>query len=68
MDSMIKSKWDFLLQYRPSVRGILGNAKLIGGDINYNTNNEMIFNFITKKGIFSYNEATHEFESKLEIR
>jgi hypothetical protein len=64
----IKNKWDFLLQCRPDIRGMVGNAKLIGGNISHNLNNEMIFDFITKKGTFSYNEATHEFKSKLEIR
>lgn len=64
----IRSKWDFLLQCRPDIRSVMGNTKLIGGDISHNSNNEMIFNFITKKGTFSYNEATHEFKSKLEIR
>jgi hypothetical protein len=64
----IRSKWDFLLQCRPDIRGMVGNTKLIGGDISYNGDNEMIFNFISKKGTFSYNEATHEFKSKLEIR
>jgi hypothetical protein len=68
MDNKIKSKWDFLLQCRPDIRGMVGNAKLIGGDISRNSNNEVIFSFITKKGAFSYNEATHEFKSKLEIR
>jgi hypothetical protein len=64
----IKNKWDFLLQCRPDIRGMVGNVKLIGGNVSHNLNNEMIFNFITKKGTFSYNEATHEFRSKLEIR
>jgi hypothetical protein len=64
----IKSKWDFLLQCRPDIRSIVGNAKLIGGDITHNTEHEMIFDFITKKGIFSYNETTHEFKTKLEVR
>ena len=68
MDSKIKSKWDFLLQSRPDIRAVVGNFKLIGGDISHNVNHEMIFDFITKKGIFSYNKATHEFKSKLEIR
>jgi hypothetical protein len=68
MGSKIKSKWDFLLQYRPDIRAVMGNTKLIGGDISHNANHEMIFDFITKKGIISYNEATHEFKSKLEIR
>ena len=64
----IKGKWDFLLQCRPDIRGIVGNIKLIGGRISYNSNHEMIFNFITKKGTFSYNEITAEFKSELEIR
>ena len=64
MDSKIKSKWDFLLQCRPDVRGIIGNCKLVGGDINH----DKIFNFVTTKGTFSYNEKTDEFKSKLQIR
>jgi len=64
----IRNKWDFLLQCRPDIRAMVGNTKLIGGDISHNVNHEMVFDFITKKGIFSYNEATHEFKSKLEIR
>ena len=32
----IKSKWEFLLQYRPDVRGKVGNVKLIGGQIGHN--------------------------------
>ncbi len=64
----IKSKWDFLLQCRPDVRGMVGNAKLIGGDIEHNSKKEKIFHFITKNGTFSYNEATDEFKSKLQIR
>ena len=68
MDNKIKSKWDFLLQHRPDMRGIIGNCKLIGGHISYKSNHEKIFNFITKKGTFTYNEGTGEFKSKLEIR
>jgi hypothetical protein len=64
----IKSKWDFLLQCRPDIRGMVGNSKLIGGDISHNSNNEVIFKFITKKGTFSYDERTDEFKSKLQIR
>jgi hypothetical protein len=44
------------------------NAKLIGDSTNHNSNGEMIFNFITKKGTFSYDETTQEFKSKLKIR
>ncbi len=64
----ITSKWDYLLQCRPDIRAVVGNTKLIGGSISHNVDNEMIFDFITKKGIFSYNEATQEFKRKLEIR
>jgi hypothetical protein len=68
MDNKIKSKWDFLLQCKPDIRAVVGNFKLIGGHISQNGNHETIFNFITKKGTFSYNEATDEFKSKLQIR
>ena len=68
MDNKIKSKWDFLLQCRPDVRGIIGICKLVGGDISHNSNHEEISHFITTKGTFSYNEATGEFKSKLQIR
>ena len=64
----IRSKWDFLLQCRPNVRGMIGNAKLIGGHIGHNSNHDKIFNFVTTKGTFSYNETTDEFKSKLQIR
>jgi hypothetical protein len=46
---------------------VVGNAKLIGGRISH-VNHEMIFDFVTKNGTFSYNEATQEFKSKLQIR
>ena len=68
MDSKIESKWEFLLQLRPDIRGIIGNTKLIGGHINHNSKHEKIFHFITKKGTFSYNERTDEFKRKLQIR
>jgi hypothetical protein len=68
MDQIIKSKWNFLLQCRPDIRGMLGDSKLIGGHISQNSNHDRIFNFITKKGTFSYNERTDEFKSKLRIR
>ena len=64
----IRSKWEFLLQCRPYIKGIVGNAKLIGGDIGHNSKHDKVFNFITTKGIFFYNEETDEFERKLEIR
>jgi hypothetical protein len=68
MDSKIKSKWKILLQYKPDIRGIIGNTKLIGGHISHNGSQEKIFQFITKKGTFTYNGATDEFKSKLQIR
>ena len=64
----IRSKWEFLIQCRPYVKDMIGNAKLIGGHIGQNSNHEKIFKFITTKGTFSYNEATGEFKSKLQIR
>jgi hypothetical protein len=65
----IKSKWESLIQSRPNVRGIVGSTKLIGGHISHNDNHDRIFIFITPKGIFLYyNEATDEFESKLQTR
>jgi hypothetical protein len=63
-----RSKWEFLIQCRPNIKGMIGNAKLIGGDIGHNSNHDKIFNFITTKGTFLYNESTDEFKSKLEIR
>jgi hypothetical protein len=68
MEEIIKSKWEFLLQCKPEIRSIIGNFKLLGGHINHNSRREKIFNFITLKGTFSYNERTEEFERKLEIR
>jgi len=68
MDNRINSKWDFLLQCRPDMRALVGNVKLIGGDINHNSKHEKIFHFITTKGTFTYNEAADEFKKKLEIR
>jgi hypothetical protein len=64
----IRSKWDFLIQCRPNVKGMIGNARLIGGYIEYDDNYDEIFDFLTTKGTFSYNERTGEFRSKLQIR
>ena len=64
----IRSKWDLLLQCRPEIRSMIGNTKLIGGRISHGSNHERIFNFITKKGTFTYNEMKEEFKSKLQIR
>jgi len=68
MEEIIKNKWEFLLQCKPEIRSMIGNSKLVGGHINHNSNHEKIFHFITKKGTFTYNEGTEEFERKLEIR
>ncbi len=68
MDNKVKSKWDFLLQSKPDIRSVVGNAKLIGGDINHNSNREKIFYFVTKRGTFTYNEVSGEFKSKVPIR
>jgi hypothetical protein len=65
---MTKNKWDFLLQCRQDVRGMVGNTKLIGGDIGQNSKNDKIFNFIIKKGTFTYNERTGEFKTEFQIR
>jgi len=68
MEEIIKSKWDFLIQCRPNVKGIIGNSRLVGGHISHNSRGEKIFNFITIKGTFSYNERTDEFKSEFQIR
>jgi hypothetical protein len=68
MDNKIESKWNSLLQFRPDIPGMIGNTKLIGGDISHNSKHEKIFHFVTKKGTFTYNEGTKEFKRKLEIR
>ena len=60
-----KKQVGFVDSSRPNVKGIIGNAKLVGGYIEHNSNHEKIFNFITPKGTFSYNEATDEFKKKL---
>ncbi len=54
----IRKKWDFLLQCRPNIRSLIGNAKLIGGHIGHNSNHEKILHFITRKGTFTSNEMT----------
>lgn len=64
----IRNKWDFLIQCRPEVKGMVGMVKLIGGRISYDENQNEVFDFITSKGTFSYNERTGEFKSKLQIR
>jgi hypothetical protein len=55
-----KSKWDFLIQCRPNVKGMIGNGKFIGGYIDYDDNHDEIFNFITTKGTFSSNRNHQE--------
>jgi hypothetical protein len=64
----VKSKWVFLIQCRPNVKGIVGNARLIGGHIDYGDKHDEIFSFITTRGTFSYNGRADEFKSKLQIR
>ena len=68
MEEIIKSKWEFLLQSKPEIRSMIGNYKLLGGHISHNSRREKIFNFITVKGTFSYNESTDEFKSEFQIR
>jgi hypothetical protein len=68
MDNKIKSKWEFLIQSRQNVRAMIGNSKLIGGHISHNGTHERIFNFITARGTFTFNEATEEFKNKFQIR
>ena len=68
MEEIIKNKWEFLLQCKPEIRSMIGNYKLLGGHISHNSRGEKIFNFITIKGTFTYNEAADEFRRKLEIR
>ena len=63
----IESKWDFLIQCRPDVRGTVGNARLIGGHIDHDNNDDEIFNFVTTRGTYCYNERTEEFKGKLQI-
>ncbi len=68
MDNKIESKWEFLFQCKPEIQSMIGNTKLVGGHISHNSRGEKIFNFITIKGTFAYNETTDEFERKLKIR
>jgi hypothetical protein len=56
-----------LIQCRPDIHAVVRNTKLIGGGISHNVNHEMVFDFITRKGIFCYNEAKYEFKSKFQI-
>ena len=59
----IKSRWNFLIQYSPNVKGLVGNDRLIGGHIDCDENHDQIFSFITTRGTFCYNERTDEFKS-----
>ena len=47
---------------------LLCPERQIGGHIDYDDNHDEIFNFISTKGTFSYNERTDEFKRKLQIR
>ena len=64
----IRNKWEFLILCKPEIRSIIGNYKLLGGHISHNSRGEKIFNFITVKGTFSYNESSDEFKSEFQIR
>ncbi|MGD0920044.1 MAG: hypothetical protein ABSB22_26705 [Thermodesulfobacteriota bacterium] len=68
MDNKIRSKWEFLIQSRPTVRAMIGNSKLIGGHFRHNGTHARIFHFITAKGTFTFNEVTEEFKSEFQIR
>lgn len=68
MEEIIKSKWEFLLQCESEIRSIIGNSKLVGGHIRYNSRHEKIFKFIAIKGTFSYNERADEFKTEFQIR
>jgi len=67
MGNRIKRKWGFLLQCRPEIRSMMGNSKLIGGQISHSNNHGNIFNFIARKGTFTHNETTDEVESEVQI-
>lgn len=64
----IKGTWNCLIQCRPNVKGLIGNARLIGGRIDCDENQNEIFSFITTNGTFRYNERTGEFKNLLQIR
>ncbi len=49
MDNKIESKWNFLFQCRPDVKGMTGNSELTGGHISYSSNHEKILHFIRRK-------------------
>lgn len=50
------------------MKGMIGNARLIGGHIGYDESHDEIFKFFATKGTLSYNERTGEFKSKLQVR
>ncbi len=63
----IRAKWDSLMQIRPALMSIVGNAELIGGLIKYNDEHEKIFHFLTKRGSFSFNVVTRKLKSELQV-
>ena len=63
MDRKVKAKWDSLIQLRPDIRTMVGEMKLIGGLTGQNNDGEIIFEFFTIRGTFTYNETTEEFTS-----
>ncbi len=48
----IRAMWDSLIQTKPAMMGMAGNAKLVGGRIDHNHQHEKIFVFLTSKGHF----------------
>ncbi len=64
----IRAMWDSLIQSKPAMMGMVGNAKLAGGHIDHNDQHEKIYLFLTNKGAFSFNVVTGEFKrDKLQI-
>ncbi len=45
----IRTMWDSLIQTSPDMKGLVGNAKLVGKLIKYNDQHEKIFHFLTKR-------------------
>ncbi len=58
----IRAMWDSLIQTKPDMMGMVGNAKLVGGRFDYNGEHEKVFIFLTNKGAFSFNTVTGEFK------
>ena len=56
-----------MFQSRPNVKGMVGNAKLIGRQISYNGERDKILSFLTNRGSFTYNVRTDEFKKKFQV-